>query len=96
MRFDSGANASGCTRPLGRRAGSRTLPGASLRAVDDGLRSLLLTLSPRGRDNLRQALILDQSDRDAIASELLRYGDGWADVIDMLTMYPDARRRWCG
>jgi hypothetical protein len=34
-------------------------------------------------------------DRDATASELLRYvdanGDGWADVIDTLTMYPDAR-----
>jgi hypothetical protein len=36
-------------------------------------------------------------DRDAIANELLRYGDangdGWADVIDTLTMYPDARRK---
>ena len=36
-------------------------------------------------------------DRDEIATELLRYGDangdGWADVIDTLTMYPDARRK---
>ena len=35
--------------------------------------------------------------RDAIASQLLRYrderGDDWADIIDVLTMYPDARRR---
>ena len=74
---------------------------------DDGLRFLLLTLSPTARDNLRRALILDQPDRDAIAAELLRYGDangdGWADVIDTLTMYPDVRRRggaaagrdWC-
>jgi hypothetical protein len=32
-----------------------------------------------------------------IASQLIRYGDqtgqGWADIIDLLTMYPDARRR---
>jgi hypothetical protein len=42
-------------------------------------------------------LIHDQADRDAIASDLLRYrdgrGDDWADIIDFLTMYPDARRR---
>ena len=42
-------------------------------------------------------LIHDQSDRDAVASQLLRYRDGrgndWADIIDMLTMHPDARRR---
>jgi hypothetical protein len=41
-------------------------------------------------------LIHDQADRDAIASELLRYrdegGDDWADIIDLLTMHPDARR----
>ncbi len=64
---------------------------------DDSLRDLLLTLSPTARDHLRRALILDQIDRDAIATELLRYGDvngkGWADVIDTLTMYPDARRK---
>ena len=76
---------------------------ASVRSVDDfhypideSLRDLLLTLSPTARDTLRRALILDQPDRDAIASELLRYGDangdGWADVIDTLTMYPDVRR----
>ena len=38
-----------------------------------------------------------RDDRDAIASELLRYGDangdGWTDVIDTLTMYPDVRRQ---
>jgi hypothetical protein len=32
-----------------------------------------------------------------IATELLHYrdenGQDWADIIDMLTMYPDARRR---
>ena len=64
---------------------------------EDGLRDLLLTLSPMARDNMRRVLVLDQPDRDAIASELLRYGDangdGWADVIDTLTMYPDARRK---
>jgi hypothetical protein len=39
----------------------------------------------------------DQADRDAIASSLMRYrdenGQRWANVIDLLTMYPDARRR---
>ena len=62
---------------------------------DDGLRDLLLQLSPSARDHLRAVLIRD--DRDEIAQALLRYGDangdGWADVIDTLTMYPDARRQ---
>jgi hypothetical protein len=56
-----------------------------------------LTFDPGARDTLRRVLIHDQADRDAIASELLRYrvgrGDDWADIIDMLTMYPEARRR---
>jgi hypothetical protein len=47
--------------------------------------------------NLRGVLIRDQADRDAIASRLMRYrdqnGKDWADIIDFLTMYPDARRR---
>jgi len=34
---------------------------------------------------------------DAIASQLLRYrdgrGDDWADIIDILTMHPETRRR---
>jgi hypothetical protein len=64
--------------------------------TDDGLRHLLLTFSPTARDKLRRVLILDQPDRDAIAAELLRYGDpnsdGWADVSDTLTMHPDTRR----
>ncbi len=59
---------------------------------DDGLRFLLLTLSPTERDKLRRALILDQPDRDVIATQLLRYGDangdGWADVIDTLVDIP--------
>jgi hypothetical protein len=37
------------------------------------------------------------ADRDAISSRLMRYcderGDDWADIIDMLTMQPEARRR---
>jgi hypothetical protein len=60
------------------------------------LRELLLTLSPFAREHLRQVLIRAQADRDAIASQLLRYRDGhgdeWADIIDMLTMHPGARR----
>jgi hypothetical protein len=41
--------------------------------------------------------VRDQPDRDAFATELLHCGDRngreWADVIDLLTMHPDARRR---
>ena len=47
------------------------------------------------RDDLRRILIHDQADRDAISSRLTRFrderGDDWADIIDMLTMYPEAR-----
>jgi hypothetical protein len=64
---------------------------------DADLRRLLETVDPKARDDLRRVLIHDQADRDAIASQLLRYrdghGDDWADIIDMLTMHPDARRR---
>jgi len=60
-------------------------------------RSLLLTLTPSAREHLRNVLIHDQADRDAIASQLLRYrdaqGDDWAAIIDMLTMHPETRRK---
>ena len=52
---------------------------------------------PHARYTLRRVLITDQADRDAIASQLLRYpddrGDDWADIIDMLTMHPEAGRQ---
>jgi hypothetical protein len=42
-------------------------------------------------------LIRDQADRDAISSRLMRYhdqpGDDRADIIDFLTMWPEARRQ---
>ena len=64
---------------------------------DTDLRALLETLDPKARDDLRRVLIHDQADRDAIASQLLRYrderGDDWADIIDMLTMHPEERRK---
>jgi hypothetical protein len=63
----------------------------------DDLRSLLETLDPKARDDLRRVLIRDQADRDAISSRLMRYrdqnGQGWSDIIDFLTMYPEAWRR---
>jgi hypothetical protein len=38
-----------------------------------------------------------KADRDASAQELMRYrdqtGDDWPDIIDMLTMHPEERRR---
>jgi hypothetical protein len=53
-------------------------------------------LSPAASEHLRRVLIHDQADRDAIASQLLRYrdghGDDWADIIDTLTMHPEERR----
>jgi hypothetical protein len=53
--------------------------------------------TPSSREHVRNVLIHDQADRDAIASRLLRYrdqnGDDWADIIDMLTMHPKARRK---
>jgi hypothetical protein len=64
---------------------------------DNELRDLLSTLGPKARDTLRRVLIQDQADRDAVASQLLRYrdghGDDWADIMAMLTMHPEARRR---
>jgi hypothetical protein len=64
---------------------------------ESDLRALLQTLDPMARDDLRRVLIRDHADRDAIARQLMRYRDAngqrWADVIDFLTMYPDARRR---
>jgi hypothetical protein len=65
--------------------------------MTDDLRYLLETLDPKARDDLRRVLIRDQADRDAISSRLMRYrdqnGQGWADLIDFLTMWPDARHR---
>jgi len=64
---------------------------------DAELRHVLEMLDPLTRDALRRVLIRDQDDRDAVSSWLLRYrdghGDDWADIIDMLTMHPEARRR---
>ena len=58
---------------------------------------MLRTLSTPAREHLRNVLIRDQADRDAISSRLMRYrdqnGDGWADIIDFLTRYPEARRQ---
>jgi len=65
--------------------------------TDAGLRRLLTKLDPLARDAFRRVLIHDQADRDAVSSQLLRYrdghGDDWADIIDMLTMHPEARRK---
>jgi len=64
---------------------------------DDALRDALRTLTPSAREHLRDVLIRDDADRDAISSRLMRYrdenGQRWADVVDFLTMYPDARRQ---
>jgi hypothetical protein len=63
---------------------------------DDDLQDLLRTLDPKARDDLRRALIRDQADRDSISSRLMRFrdknGQDCADIIDFLTMWPEARR----
>jgi hypothetical protein len=68
-----------------------------IQAMADDLRGLLATLDPKARDDLRRVLIRDHADRDAIASQLLRCrdgrGDDWADIMDMLTIHPEARRK---
>ena len=72
------------------------LVGLDKMPEEDDLRSILETLRPKARDDLRRVLIHDQADRDAVASQLLRYCDGhdddWADSIDMLTMHPETRQ----
>jgi hypothetical protein len=59
--------------------------------------NVLDRVAPGPRHALRRVLIHDHADRDAVASQLLRYRDGhsddWADIIDMLTMHPEVRRR---
>jgi hypothetical protein len=61
------------------------------------LHEVLGALTAEARADLRNVLIRDHAERDAIAAQLMRYrdqnGQGWADIIDLLTMYPDARRR---
>lgn len=65
---------------------------------DADLRDLLGTLSPLAREHLRDVLIRDQADRDAIASQLLRYrderGTALANLVDQLTLDPELRRRY--
>ena len=48
-------------------------------AAGPDFRALLETLDPKARDVLRSVLIHDQADRDAVASQLLRYRDGRGD-----------------
>jgi hypothetical protein len=63
----------------------------------DDLRDVLLTLPPSARELFRSVLIRDFHDRNEISSALMRYRDGrgndWADIIDMLMMHPEARRK---
>ena len=64
---------------------------------DADLRTVLDTLDPPARDAFRRVLIRDHADRDEIAMQLLRYRAAarteLADIIDMLTMHPEERRK---
>ena len=63
--------------------------------ADDEIRVDLERLDPLARDALRRVLIHNQADR--VSSQLLHYrdghGDDWADIIDMLTLHPEERRK---
>jgi len=65
--------------------------------VSAALRAAMADLPPKSRDLLRRVLVEDFEGRNEIAAALLRYrdeaGDELADTIDLLTMYPDARRK---
>jgi hypothetical protein len=60
------------------------------------LRAALADLPPNARDLLRRVLIGDQADRDEVSYRLRRdrdeVGDELSDVIDLCTLYPEARR----
>jgi len=64
---------------------------------DAALTDVLRRLPPGARSDLRRLLISDQPDRNAIAEQLLRRrtlgADALADLIDLLTLDADARRR---
>jgi len=70
----------------------------TLPTEDAELRDLLGTLSPSAREHLRDVLIRDQADRDAIASQLLRFrderGTAWVNLVDRLSLDPELRRRY--
>jgi hypothetical protein len=65
---------------------------------DDDLRDVLRILSPSAREHLRDVLIpATRSSATRSRHSWMRYrdqnGQDWADIIDFLTMYPEARRR---
>ncbi len=61
---------------------------------DEEIRPLLQQLPPRARDALRRTLIGDLSYRGEVSSLLLREGGPEiADLIDLLTLNPDAGRQ---
>jgi hypothetical protein len=58
------------------------------------LAAALRKLSPDARDQLRRLLVRSQFDRDAVAQQALRHGSkDLADIVDMLTLDDDIRRR---
>ena len=73
--------------------GCRSTGDGTLGLVTQRGRAMQISTIRWRRDKLRT--VLNRDDRDEIA-QLLRNGDangdGWADVIDTLTMYPDVRR----
>jgi hypothetical protein len=60
-----------------------------LLTVDNDLRSLLETLDPKARDDLRRVLIRGQADRDAISSRLMRYLDQNGQGLGGHHRFPD-------
>lgn len=51
-------------------------------------------MDSKARDALRRTLIAEQPYRDAMAERLIRErADGMADLLDFLTLHPEARRQ---
>ena len=61
---------------------------------ETALTAMLSTLPLAAREELRRLLVTDQPERDAVARSLLRRGaTDLADLLDLLSLAPDDRRR---
>jgi hypothetical protein len=64
---------------------------------DEGLKKLLSSIDPAGRDVLRRLMRADQVERDAFAEVLMRLdalsSRNLTDLIDSATLNPEIRRR---
>lgn len=74
---------------------SRQKRSSGSSVMDDvELRVSLARMDQAARDALRRILVAEQPYRDAMAERLLRErAEGIAELLDFLTLHPDARRQ---